>query len=214
MYTGSTLQLQPLDLTPTVQQASPIGAPPPMTPFVEIPLDPAWREMVRATIAAQPEEQVRLYFNGRTPTPRERLEHIERAVMLLTPIKVFQNNLYRVELVHTPPTTPTFTHLSIMRLDGGTCNEWSHLQTIKNEIVGPEYEAIELFPAESRLVNTGNQYHLWVHSDPAFRFPLGWSQRMVFSALPIVGPAPAVHDNTGATRPAPETFTLRARCAA
>ncbi len=186
-----------------------------MTPFVEIPLDPNWRDLVRTTIAAQPEEHFRLYFNGRTPSLQEKLAHIEQAVSLLTPIKVFQNNIYRVEIVHTPPCTPTFTHLSITRLDGGTCNEWSHLQRIKNEIVGPEHEAIELFPAESRLVNTGNQYHLWVHSDPQHRFDVGWWQRLVFDALPFVPPVPGVTalDNTGTCKP-PETFVLRPRVAA
>jgi hypothetical protein len=186
-----------------------------MTPFVEIPIDPDFRDRVRMTIASQPEEHFRAYFDGRLPTPREKLTHMERAVELMTPIKVYQNNLYRVEIVHTPPTTPTYTHLSITRLDGGTCKEWAHLQAIKNEIVGPEHEAIELFPAESRLVNTGHQYHLWVHSDPGFRFPLGWSQRLVFDALPVVEPGlcAGALDNTGAYTKQ-ETFTLRPRCAA
>jgi len=29
-------------------------------------------------------------------------------------------------------------------------------------IVGEEHEAFEVYPAESRLVDTANQYHLWV----------------------------------------------------
>lgn len=181
-----------------------------MTPFVEIPVDPNWRNMVRSTIAAQPDAHFQNYFGGRTPTLQEKLEHIERAVVLLTPIKVYQNNQYRVEIQHTPPTTPTYTHLSITRLDGGTVNEWSHLQQIKNEICGPEYEAIQLYPAESRLVNTGNQYHLWVHSDPTYRFPLGWSHRMVFDALPMVDASSisaGALDNTGVRKPQ-ENFTL------
>lgn len=100
---------------------------------------------------------------------------------MLTPLRVFQNNLYQVEVAHTLPPAPSFIHLIISRLDKGTCNEWADLQRIKNEIAGPEYEAIELFPAESRLVNTGNEYHLWVHSDPNYRFPVGWPKRMVFA---------------------------------
>ena len=66
-------------------------------------------------------------------------------------------------------------------------------------------------------MNTGNQYHLWAHSDPAFRFALGWSQRMVFDALPVVapgrGPSAGALDNAGARMPQ-ETFVLRPRVAA
>lgn len=152
-----------------------------MTPFIEIPPDPNWPNIVRMTIASQPDEYYRRFFCGRLPTPEERREHVERSVRLLTPVRLFQNNLYRVEIVDTPPITPTFIHLAVSRHDKGTCNEWADLQRIKNEIVGPEYEAIELFPAESRLVNTGNEYHLWVHSNPSYRFPVGWVRRMVFS---------------------------------
>jgi hypothetical protein len=217
MYTASTFQFESLGRLQVPERPAPAGGATAMTPFAEVPLDPTWRDRVRVTIATQPDDHFRPYFNGRIPTPQEKAAHIDRAVELLTPIKVFQNNLYRVEIVHTPPSTPTFTHLSITRLDGGTCKEWAHMQAIKNEVVGPEYEAIELFPAESRLVNTGNQYHLWVHSDPAFRFPLGWAHRMVFDALPMVepgqGPSAGALDSTGSLR-RPETFTLRPRFAA
>jgi hypothetical protein len=152
-----------------------------MTPFVDIPIDPAWPEIVRSTYNAQPAEFFRQYFDGRLPSGSERLAFIEQSVRRLTPLRVFQNSVYRVEVIDTPPITPMFIHLDIRRLDGGTCKEWADLQRIKNEIVGPEYEAVELFPAESRLVNTGNQYHLWVHSSPSYRFPIGWAQRLVFS---------------------------------
>jgi len=40
---------------------------------------------------------------------------------------------------------------------------------------------VELFPAESRLVDTSNTYHLWVHHDPTYRFPVGLHHRLVAS---------------------------------
>ena len=40
---------------------------------------------------------------------------------------------------------------------------WRHLQQIKNEVFGPEREAVQLHPAESRLVDTANEYWLWVY---------------------------------------------------
>lgn len=53
-------------------------------------------------------------------------------------------------------------HLSIKRNDKDWMHDWRELQRVKNEVVGPEREAVEIYPAESRLVDTSNQYHLWV----------------------------------------------------
>lgn len=53
-------------------------------------------------------------------------------------------------------------HLSIKRFDKAACRDWRHFQWIKNEVCGAEREAIEVFPAESRLLDAANQYHLWV----------------------------------------------------
>ena len=40
---------------------------------------------------------------------------------------------------------------------------WRHLQQIKNEVLGPDREAVQLFPAEDRLVATANEYWLYVY---------------------------------------------------
>ena len=52
-------------------------------------------------------------------------------------------------------------HLSICRKDLRPVMEFDDLQRIKNELVGEEHEAIQIFPAESRLQDSANQYHLW-----------------------------------------------------
>ena len=69
--------------------------------------------------------------------------------------------------------------LSIERRDGAAVQDWRDLQAIKNQLCGSEYEAIELYPAESRVVDTLNVFHLFVllsHEDRASpRFPIGWT---------------------------------------
>lgn len=71
-------------------------------------------------------------------------------------------------------------HLNIRRRDGGPIlRDWRHFQQIKNELLGAECEAVELYPAESRLVDTSNKYHLWGISDPTVRFPIGMENRDV-----------------------------------
>jgi hypothetical protein len=55
-------------------------------------------------------------------------------------------------------------HLSIKRHDKDVLNspdDWRDKMRIKNEIAGDEAEAIELYPAMSRVVDSANQYHLW-----------------------------------------------------
>lgn len=39
---------------------------------------------------------------------------------------------------------------------------WIEKQRIKNEIFGIDRTAIEVFPAESQLVDDANMYHFWV----------------------------------------------------
>jgi len=87
------------------------------------------------------------------------------------------NDIYQVQRRVIPPDN---VHLNIRRRDGGPIlRDWRHFQQIKNELIGPECEAVELYPAESRLVDTSNKFHLWGVLDPTFRFPLGFEERDV-----------------------------------
>jgi hypothetical protein len=45
--------------------------------------------------------------------------------------------------------------------DGTARHDWRDFQGIKNQIAGPECEAFELYPAESRLLDPSNYYSLW-----------------------------------------------------
>jgi len=77
---------------------------------------------------------------------------------------------------------PGMVSLSIKRHDRAPIRDWRVMQEIKNMIVGPECEAVEIYPAESRLVDTANQYWLWAFTDPTVRFPFGFdSGRKVFT---------------------------------
>jgi hypothetical protein len=85
-----------------------------------------------------------------------------------------------------PPGWPCdIIHLSIKTKTKRADHDWRDFQRIKNELVGPEHEAVELYPAESRLVDTSNQFHLWVMADPSFKYPFGWHQRFVSEGNPM-----------------------------
>lgn len=87
------------------------------------------------------------------------------------------NDLYQVQKRYLDNG---MVHLNIRRRDGAAVlRDWRHFQQIKNELIGEECEAIELYPAESRKVDTSNKYHLYGAPDPEFRFPVGWEDRDV-----------------------------------
>lgn len=69
-------------------------------------------------------------------------------------------------------------HLSIKRHDRETIGDWRIKQEIKNLIVGEECDAFELYPKESRLVDTANQYHLYAFPS-GHTVPVGWTLRCV-----------------------------------
>lgn len=53
--------------------------------------------------------------------------------------------------------------ISFKRHDQQWPNDWRDALRIKNEIAGPEVEAVELYPAMSRVVDTANQRFLWCY---------------------------------------------------
>ena len=75
-------------------------------------------------------------------------------------------------------------HLSFKRNDRKPVTDWRHKQYIKNQLCGEECEACELFPAESRLVDGANQYHLWVLREGTY-FPFGFFEGRVVNNIPL-----------------------------
>jgi hypothetical protein len=93
----------------------------------------------------------------------------------------WNNDKYQVAIfeAETSADFPAMWHLSIKRHDRYPVFNWRDVQTLKNELIGPENEAVQLFPAESRLVDGANQYHLFCLKDPKIRFPFGFRERAV-----------------------------------
>jgi hypothetical protein len=151
-----------------------------MTPFERIQPDVRENQIFRETLLAQPAEFFRIYL-GTVPDLMEKAILVEKLIQLMAAPVCYANDVYRVRVRNVPP----FVQLDINRHDGEPCNNWREFQRIKNELVGPECEAVELFPAESRLVDTANQYHLWVIPNESYRFPFGYNTRLVFDK-PVV----------------------------
>lgn len=97
-------------------------------------------------------------------------------------LKIYRNQIYSV---HVDDDTDLayaefegkICHLSIKRNDRRPCNDWRDMQEIKNLLAGAERQAIQIFPKESHLMDTSNQYHLWVFPEDML-IPIGWFTRV------------------------------------
>lgn len=122
------------------------------------------------------------------PTRRRKLERwatsqgfseaaVTTQIEMAESAETWMNNVY-VATVHDVDYVgegwPQMKQLSIRRIDRKVIHDWRDLQQVKNDIFGPETEAVELYPSDDRVVDTANSYHLWVLTDPGTKFPFGW----------------------------------------
>lgn len=78
----------------------------------------------------------------------------------------YTNTTYSVQFSEYTTSRGVYLHLWIRRHKGGAKSvPWSSKQKIKTQLVGPERVAVEVFPAESELVDSANMYHLWVYPE-------------------------------------------------
>lgn len=89
---------------------------------------------------------------------------------------VWVNNLYQVNVEYLPDD---MAHVTIRRLDKQPIHNWVHFQRIKNQVLGEDCEAVEIFPKERDLVDAKHHYHLWGYRKGDKTFGLGFTGRNV-----------------------------------
>jgi hypothetical protein len=134
-----------------------------------VPLSPDQKAAhVRAVMKAQP------YLS------REEAHQIADAVMKREQeAEVWASPQYTVLVYREAkvgPDWPPMDWLSIRRDDREPVRDWRHMQAIKNQLCGKDREGVELYPNEERLVDTANQFHLWVLREADACFPFGFSE--------------------------------------
>lgn len=95
--------------------------------------------------------------------------------------RAFANGKYQAILKYCSD----HTILTIRREDRRPVTDWRDVQWIKNQLLGPEVEAVQLFPAESRLVDTSNQFYLFAFNREGYRFPFGFRDRRVSEEISV-----------------------------
>ena len=148
---------------------------------------PKWTPFVRVTPVMAPAKRERLIqdtirlaaASGFPMTSDEVVEMMEAKAEQ----EMYQNSRYTVLVFRdevNEPGCPAMIHLSIRRNDRARPREerWRDFQRIKSELVGPDNEGAELYPAEDRVADCADQFHIFVLADPELRFPFGFKQGM------------------------------------
>jgi len=81
--------------------------------------------------------------------------------------------------------------LGISTHDGTARHDWREFLVIKSQLAGLEWEAFELYPANSRLLDPSNYYSLWCVN---FRIPVGHGpeRRLVLDSHEAIAPQRAL----------------------
>ena len=103
------------------------------------------------------------------------------------------NDRYTVSVRFLDGDRDGFVELSVHNYNRTPHVPWRHLQQIKNEVLGGDREAVQIFPAEDRLVDTANEFWLYVYPKgkaPMRRGkPLGmnFGRKVVYDKVPGLG---------------------------
>jgi len=130
----------------------------------------------------------------RGPTPPRRWQQMQRAEAVARSSaaeavrqalgyelpEMWGNDRYNVS-VGRDAETGDVTHLSVHRRDRKPIMDWRDLQRIKDDVAGPTVEAVELYPARARVVDTANERHLWCFR-PGAVLPFGFPEGLVIDA--------------------------------
>jgi hypothetical protein len=117
---------------------------------------------------------------------------------------IYLNSRYQVNVrkYRCPDPFGDCYELSVKTRDKAPVHDWRDLQRIKNELMGEDVEAVEVYPSEKRLVDTANQYYLYAFPELKTSagelqrcFPFGFRERLVCEEAP---------ENGGQRRFAPE----------
>lgn len=86
-------------------------------------------------------------------------------------------------------------YLGISNYDQTARHDWRHFQQIKNQLAGSDWEAIEVYPAEDRLVDPSNEFLLWCFK---VKIKVGPQRRNVLDRDQSFAPQRAMQKEPGA----------------
>lgn len=95
---------------------------------------------------------------------------------------LYKNSRYEVIIRKTEARVGTMTfqgvRLGIANVDFSARHDWREFQRIKNELLGPTWEAYEVYPVEDHHVDPSNFFLLWCF--PTQVLDVGMNFRKIF----------------------------------
>jgi len=136
-----------------------------------------WRAAYPLAAGEQPSETLK---------PLMRWEAWTGPVKPEDPDEIWYNDIYHITVRRHKKdavfgTDGGMIQLGINTHEGIARHDWREFQSIKNQLAGPECEAFELYPAESRLCDPSNYYTLWCFPGVK-RLKVGLMERRVLDA--------------------------------
>ena len=138
-----------------------------------------WTPLIRSELIPKPKSEIQEIAKKLGRPYKE----IKDAFAREDEAECWVNDIYQVQVTRDSVSV----WISFRRHDRAPVTDWRHKQEMKNQLVGPECEGLELFPAESRLMDTANQFHLWCYIDPTYRVPLGFNGDRAVSNIEVGG---------------------------
>ena len=104
------------------------------------------------------------------------MDLLHRAGLPSSIVEGWRTNHLAVWIGPEPSTWGDVVHMWVRRHDGSPIRSWALMQELKNELVGEDRVAVEVYPAAADVVDDANMYHLWV-LPKGFALPFGLGGR-------------------------------------
>lgn len=106
--------------------------------------------------------------------------------------EVWANRWYECSVRHYgagfPIDDSPYLLLGITHVSQRAVHDWRDFQRIKNDICGEEWEGLELYPSESRLVDPSNRFYLFCVPPGVVRWGLEVPGRRVLTMAESIAP--------------------------
>jgi hypothetical protein len=106
--------------------------------------------------------------------------------------EVWENRWYECSVRRYPAGFPIgdspYLVLGITHVSQQAIHDWRDMMRIKNDIAGEEWEGLELYPAESRLVDPSNRFYLWCVPKGVIGWGLNAQSRRVLTMRQSIAP--------------------------
>lgn len=155
------------------------------TNIAETPLPPAKRYVDDQGRSFEHREAPSSAWEPMRQTDTVRLSNGEEAA-------IWENRFYSCSVRRYtqgfPIDNSPYVILGLTHVSETARHDWRDMQRVKNDLCGEEWEGLELYPAESRLVDPSNRFYLWCVPPGVIHWGLDVSGRRVLTMAASIAP--------------------------